>query len=150
MDFLIRPTPLQLNDYIKNTIADFLGIEFTETGPDFLVAKMPVNERTRQSLGYLHGGVSCVLAEQIGSMAANLFLNRETHVALGLDINANHVKGVKEGFVYGKATPLHIGIRTQVWEIKITNDIGELVCISRLTMAVIPLTPGTKRERELI
>ena len=149
MLFLIRPTPQQLNDYLKNTISDYLGIEFIETGTDYLIARMPINERTRQSLGFLHGGVSCLLAEQIGSMGANLFLNRETHVALGLDINANHVRGVKDGFVYGKASPLHIGIRTQVWEIKITNEAQELVCISRLTMAVVPITAETIRKQDL-
>jgi 1,4-dihydroxy-2-naphthoyl-CoA hydrolase len=130
-------------------MAGFLGIEFIETGDDYLVARMPVNERTHQALGMLHGGASCVLAEQTGSMAANLYLNRDTHVALGLDINANHVKGIKSGFVYAKAMPLHIGQKTQVWEIKITDEKGELICISRLTMMVIPITDSMQRKKLL-
>ena len=97
-----------------------------------------------------HGGASCVLAEQAGSMAANLFLNRDTHVALGLDINANHLKAARKGYVFAKAIPIHIGARTQVWEIKITDEKNELTCISRLTMAVIPVSPDTQRKQELI
>jgi 1,4-dihydroxy-2-naphthoyl-CoA hydrolase len=150
MDFLIKPSPQELNNYCKNTIADFLGIEFIETGDNYLIARMPVNERTQQPLGLLHGGASCVLAEQAGSMAANLFLNRDTHVALGLDINANHLKAARKGYVFAKAIPIHIGARTQVWEIKITDEKNELTCISRLTMAVIPVSPDTQRKQELI
>jgi 1,4-dihydroxy-2-naphthoyl-CoA hydrolase len=149
MPFLTKPSPAELNDYCKNTISGYLGIEFIETGDDYLIARMPVNEKTQQPLGMLHGGASCVLAEQTGSMAANLFLDRRTHVAFGLDINANHVKPAKGGYVFGKATPIHIGSRTQVWEIKITNEPGELVCISRLTMAVVAVTPETQRRQEL-
>lgn len=149
MQFIIKPLPAELNNYCKNTIAEYLGIEFIETGDDYLIARMPVNERTQQPLGMLHGGANCVLAEQTGSMAANLFLNRETHVAVGLDINANHLKAARNGYVFGKATPIHIGTKTQVWEIKITNEAGELTCISRLTMAVIPLTPDTQRKQPL-
>lgn len=149
MPFILKPTPEAINEYCKNSMSEFLGIEFIETGDDYLIAKMPVSDRTRQSLGMLHGGASCVLAEQIGSVAANLFLNREKHVAIGLDINANHVKGVREGFVYARASPLHVGGRTQVWEIRITNEAEELVSIARLTMAIIPVTPDTLRKKEL-
>ena len=137
MSFKYKPAPAELNEYCKNTIASALEIEFIETGDDYLVARMPVNKNTHQPLGMLHGGASCVLAEQTGSMAANLYLNRETHVAFGLDINANHLKPVKNGFVYAKALPLHI---------KITNESNELICISRLTMAVVAVTPETLRK----
>ena len=149
MPFLIQPTLHDLNAYCKNTIAEFLEIEFIEIGDSYLIARMPVNEKTQQPLGMLHGGASCVLAEQTGSMAANLFLNRETHVALGLEINANHIKAAKSGYVFGRATPLHIGTKTQVWEIRITNELNELVCISRLTMAVIPISAETARKKDL-
>jgi 1,4-dihydroxy-2-naphthoyl-CoA hydrolase len=150
MQFLIKPSLKELNDYCKNTIAEFLGIEFVEIGMDYLVARMPVNAKTHQPLGMLHGGASCVLAEQAGSMAANLFLDRKTQVALGLDINANHVKSVKEGYVYGKASPIHIGTKTQVWEIKITNETGELISLARLTMMVIPINNEIKRRSDLL
>jgi 1,4-dihydroxy-2-naphthoyl-CoA hydrolase len=149
MTFIYKPTPQKLNEFIGNTIAGFIGIEFIETGDNFLIARMPVNERTQQSLGMLNGGASCVLAETIGSLGANLFLNRDTHVALGLDINANHVKAAKEGYVYGKALPIHIGSRTHIWEIKITDEANELVCISRLTMIIVPVTAETKRKIDL-
>lgn len=146
MIFIHKPSPQILNEFIANTIAGFIGVELIETGDNYLIARMPVNERTQQSLGMLNGGASCVLAETVGSLAANLFLNRETHVALGLDINANHIRAVKEGYVYGKASPIHIGNRTHVWEIKITDEGEELVCISRLTMIIVPITPETKRR----
>lgn len=146
MSFKYKPAPSELNEYCKNTIASALEIEFIETGDDYLIARMPVNKNTHQPLGMLHGGASCVLAEQTGSMAANLYLNRDTHVAFGLDINANHLKPVKSGYVYAKASPLHIGSRTQVWEIKITNENQELICISRLTMAVVAVTAETLRK----
>jgi len=149
MHFKYKPTPEEINEYTRNTIAEFLQIEFIETGDNYLVARMPVNNATRQSLGMLHGGASCVLAETTGSLAANLYLNRDTHVALGLDINANHIKAVKEGFVYGKAMPIHIGNRTQVWEIKITDESGDLVALCRLTMMVVHVNDDTRRKRVL-
>lgn len=149
MSFNYKPSPAELNEYSAETMARFLGIEFVETGDNYLIARMPVNEKTHQALGMLHGGASCVLAEQTGSMAANLYLNRETHVALGLDINANHLKGVKSGYVYAKAMPAHIGRTTQVWEIKITDEMKDLVCISRLTMIVVPITESLKRKKLL-
>jgi 1,4-dihydroxy-2-naphthoyl-CoA hydrolase len=114
-----------------------LGIEFTAIEENSLTAKMPVDHRTHQPLGLLHGGASVALAETLGSMAAAFCVDLDTQYCVGLDINANHVKGVKSGYVIGKTTPIHIGKRTQVWEIKITNEQDELVCISRLTIAVI-------------
>ena len=122
----------------KNTISQHLGIEFTEVGADYLVARMPVDTRTHQPFGILHGGASVVLAETLGSIASYLCLkDPEKQRAVGLEINANHIRSVKEGFVYGKVTPIHIGRSTQIWDIKITNEENKLVCISRLTVAII-------------
>lgn len=126
-----------LNDRCRNTMSEYIGIEFCAIGPDFLTAKMPVDHRTWQPLQMLNGGASCVLAETVGSMAANLVLDREKYVALGLDINANHLRPALNGFVSGTARPIHIGKKTQVWEIKITDESENLICISRLTMAVV-------------
>ena len=126
-----------LNKMSLNTMVFNLGIEFTRIGDDFIEAKMPVDHRTHQPLGLLHGGASVALAETLGSVAATFCVDMKTQYCVGLDINANHVKAVKSGFVYGVTKPLHIGKRTQVWEIKITNEEKELVCISRITMAVI-------------
>lgn len=128
-----------LNQRCKNTMSDWLGIEFCELGQDFLIAKMPVDHRTVQPLGVVNGGAFCALAETVGSMAANLCIDRAKQVALGLDINANHVRSANKGFVYGKASAFHIGKTTQVWEIKITDEEGKLCCISRLTLSVINL-----------
>jgi 1,4-dihydroxy-2-naphthoyl-CoA hydrolase len=113
-----------------------LGIEFTEVGDDYLKARMPVNEKTRQPYGLLHGGASCVLAESLGSAAGACCVEMGKQIVVGLEINANHISSVKEGYVYGTARPLHIGRSTQVWEIKITNENEKLVCVSRLTLAV--------------
>jgi 1,4-dihydroxy-2-naphthoyl-CoA hydrolase len=114
-----------------------LGIEYTEIGTDYIKGKMPVDSRTQQPMGILHGGASVVLAETLGSVGANLCIDTSKYFCVGLDINANHIRSVKAGWVYGKATILHNGKKTQVWEIKITNEDEQLVCISRLTMAVI-------------
>jgi 1,4-dihydroxy-2-naphthoyl-CoA hydrolase len=118
-------------------MAEHLGIEFTEVGADFIAARMPVVEKTKQPMGLLHGGASVVLAETLGSVAAYCVINLEKQHAVGLEINANHVRGVSEGFVYGKALPLHIGKTTHVWEIKIVNEQNKLVCVSRITVAVL-------------
>jgi uncharacterized protein (TIGR00369 family) len=127
-----------LNDYCKNTMVEYLGIEFVELGSDFLKAKMPVNEKTVQPLRMLNGGASLAMSECVGSMAANLVFDRSKLVALGLDLNGNHIRPVMEGnWVYATAKPLHIGNTTQVWEIKIENEEGKLAHISRLTMAVV-------------
>ena len=125
-----------LNKWSRNTLAEHLGIEFVEIGDDFLVAQMPVNAKTHQPLGLLHGGASVALAETLGSVAATLCVD-ENKFCVGLEINANHVKGVRKGFVKGTTKPIHIGKQTHVWEIRISNDLNELVCISRITMAVL-------------
>lgn len=126
-----------LNKMGINTMVSLLGIEFTDIGEDWLEAKMPVDSRTHQPLGLLHGGASVALAETLGSVAATCCVDLKNQYCVGLDINANHIKSVKNGFVYGKTKPLHIGKKTHVWEIRITNEEKELVCISRITMAVI-------------
>jgi 1,4-dihydroxy-2-naphthoyl-CoA hydrolase len=126
-----------LNKLSANSMISHLGIEFTRIGDDFIEAKMPVDSRTQQPLGLLHGGASVTLAETLGSIAATSCVNHETQYCVGLDINANHIKSAKTGYVYGITKPVHIGKRTQVWEIRIVNEQKELICISRITMAVI-------------
>lgn len=115
----------------------YLGIECVELGPDYLVGSMPVDHRTQQPFGMLHGGASCVLAESLGSIAANLTLDHSKQYAVGLDINANHLRSARSGRVIGRAEALHIGRSTQVWQIKITDEAGKLLVVSRLTMAVL-------------
>lgn len=126
-----------LNELGKNSMGGYLGIEVTEVGDDFVKARMPVDHRTHQPFGILHGGASVVLAESLGSIAGTMSVNSPEEVVVGLEINANHIRSVKSGFVEGTARPLHMGKSTQVWEIKITNEEGKLVCISRITLAVI-------------
>lgn len=126
-----------LNQQSKGTLVEHLGIEMLELGDDYVKAKMPVDNRTRQPLGLLHGGAHVVLAESLGSMAANLCLDISKEYALGLDINSNHIKSVREGFVIGIAKPIHLGSKTQVWEIKIYDEKENLLNISRLTMVVL-------------
>jgi 1,4-dihydroxy-2-naphthoyl-CoA hydrolase len=126
-----------LNKLSKNTMAERIGIEFTQVGDDFLEAKMPVDSRTHQPFGLLHGGASVALAETMGSVAAHCLLENDKQFCVGLEINANHLKGVREGFVKGVTRPIHVGKKTQVWEIRIVNEEQELVCISRITMAVL-------------
>jgi 1,4-dihydroxy-2-naphthoyl-CoA hydrolase len=118
-------------------LAAHLNIQFIESGDDYLTASMPVNHTTIQPLGILHGGASCVLAETVGSTAANFCIDFDKHRAVGLDINANHLKTVREGLVIATATPIHLGRRTQVWRIVIKDEAGRQTCESRLTMAVI-------------
>jgi 1,4-dihydroxy-2-naphthoyl-CoA hydrolase len=127
----------QLNALSKNTMAAQIGIQFTRIGSDFLEARMPVDHRTHQPFGLLHGGASVALAETMGSVAATCCVDPEKQFCVGLEINANHIKGVREGFVTGITKPIHIGKKTQVWEIRITTEGNELVCISRITMAVL-------------
>lgn len=119
-----------------NTAVSHLGIEFLEVGDDFIRARVPVDHRTVQPYGLLHGGVSVVLAETLGSCGA-AFAAPEGQRAVGLDINANHLKGVTSGWVTGTVRPVHIGRTTQVWQIELRNDAGELSCVSRITMAVL-------------
>jgi uncharacterized protein (TIGR00369 family) len=120
----------------KNTAATYLGIEFVEVGDDFIRARVPVDHRTIQPYGLLHGGVSVVLAETLGSCGAALS-NPAGFRTVGLDINANHIRGVTSGWVTGTARPVHLGRTTQVWQIDLCNDAGELTCVSRITMAVL-------------
>lgn len=126
-----------LNKNSGDTMVTHLGIEFTEVGEDFIAGKMPVDNRTRQPFGILHGGAHVVLAETLGSTAANLVLEPGTGHAVGLDINSNHIKSIREGYVYGVAKPIHLGNSTQVWEIKISDNKGALLNVSRLTMYVV-------------
>lgn len=116
---------------------EHIGIEFIDVGTDYVEAKMPVDHRTHQPYGLLHGGASVVLAETLGSVAAHLSVAGKEKLTVGLEVNANHLRGVRSGFVYGKAQPLHIGRSTHVWEITITDEHQKKVCVSRITMAVI-------------
>ena len=122
-----------------NTADSHLGIEFVEVGDDYIIGRVPVDARTRQPYGLLHGGISVVLAETLASMAGNFVVNPKTHYCVGLEINANHLKSATGGEVVGTARPLHIGRRTQVWEIRIEQD-GKSICISRMTLAVVERT----------
>lgn len=127
----------QINGWSANTLMQALDIRITAFGDDWLAGTMPVDQRTHQPYGLLHGGASVALAETLGSTAAILTLDPGKEMAVGLDINANHMRGVRSGLVTGTARPLHVGRSTQVWEIRIEHDDGALVCVSRLTMAVI-------------
>jgi 1,4-dihydroxy-2-naphthoyl-CoA hydrolase len=130
-------TPAQLQPLSDNTMGQHLGIEFTEVGEDFLKGRMPVDHRTRQPYGLLHGGASVALAETLGSVASAFVVDRRQYNAVGLEINANHLRGVREGFVTGIARPLHLGKTTHVWDIRIYDEKDKLVCVSRLTVAII-------------
>ncbi|MDR3629619.1 MAG: hotdog fold thioesterase [Desulfocapsaceae bacterium] len=121
----------------KNCVIDHLGIEMLEAGADFLKARMPVDQRTRQPAGILHGGASVVLAETLASCAAAFTLDRSRQHCVGLSINANHVRSVKDGYVEGIASALHIGRTTQIWQVMIRDQRDRLVCVSRVTMAVL-------------
>ncbi len=121
----------------KNTMPEFIGIEFLEVGDDYIKARMPVNEKTKQALGLLHGGASVVLAETIGSISSAMCIDREKQTCLGLEINANHIRAVNSGYVYGITSPIHLGRSTQVWEIKIYDEENRLTCISRITNAIL-------------
>lgn len=136
--FITKPTLDLLNSMCDDTIAGHIGIVFTEIGPDYLVASMPVDSRTMQPMRLLHGGASVVLAETLGSVASYLCLpDPQKQKAVGLEINANHIRAVHEGVVYGKVTSVHLGRSTHVWEIRVTTAQDKLVCISRLTVAVL-------------
>ncbi len=125
-----------LQEMAKGSMVEFLGIEFTGFGKDYLIAKMPVNDKTRQPFGLLHGGASVVLAETLGSVASNLVLEGK-QISVGLEVNANHIKSVKEGYVFGTAKAIHLGKKTHVWSIEIKDENNNMVCVSRLTAAVI-------------
>ncbi len=126
----------EVNYFSKGSIVAHLGIEFLEIGPDFVSASMPVDNRTKQPLGILHGGASVVLAETLGSMASYMTLG-DSYYSVGMEINANHLKSATKGTVVGVVKPVHLGKTTQVWDISIKNEEGKLVCISRLTLAIL-------------
>ncbi len=132
----------RINESTRDTLVEHLGIRVTEVGDDFVRGTMPVDRRTHQPFGLLHGGASVALAETLGSMAANMVLDTSREMAVGLDINANHIRAVTAGLVTGTARLLHRGRTTQVWEIRIEDDQQRLVCISRLTMAVVARKPA--------
>lgn len=136
---MINPniTVAQLNALNKNTMMEHLGIEFTAMGADFISAKMPVDHRTHQPFGLLHGGASVTLAETLGSVASHCIVDGSKQFCVGLEINANHLKAVKDGYVYGTAKAVHLGKSTHVWEIRINSEKDQLVCISRITMAIL-------------
>lgn len=127
----------ELNKRGENTLSDFLGIEFTEVGEDFLTATMPVTERTKQPIGILHGGANVVLAETVASTAANAVVDLSKFYCVGLEINANHIRSVKDGIITAITKPIHIGRTTQIWEIYIFNEEGKKTCISRMTASVL-------------
>ena len=128
----------RINDSIQNTMTSTIGIEITDIRDDFICGKMPVDERTTQPFGLLHGGASAALAETLGSIGGGIKVYSNNETVVGIEINANHLKSVRDGWVYGKATPIRIGKKIQVWNIEITNEDDDLICVSRLTLAVIP------------
>ena len=127
----------QINTFQKNTMTEQIGIEITDFGDDFICGRMPVDHRTVQPFGLLHGGASATLAETLGSIAGGLKVDRELQTVVGVEINCNHLRSAKDGWVYGKATPVKIGRKIQVWNIEIKNDDEKLVCVSRLTLAAV-------------
>ena len=130
---------VEINKMGEDTAVSHLGIEITEIGENYLAGTMPVDHRTKQPAGILHGGASVLLAETLGSIASRLIVDGEKYQTVGLEINANHLRMAKSGFVTGKASPIHIGRKTHVWNIEISDKDCKLVCISRLTMAIIEL-----------
>ena len=141
------PSLDSLNNQHSVGASNHLDIVFVEFGDDYLTASMPVNEKTTQPYGILHGGASCLLAETVGSHASMLCIDMEKNYCVGLDINANHLRAVSSGHVYATAKPVHIGKSTHVWEILIFDDNEKLICVSRLTMMVKTGAPPTQRER---
>ena len=126
-----------LNKLSSNTLASHIGIEFIKISENSMEARMPVDARTQQPFGLLHGGASVVLAETLGSVAATCCIDQTKQFCVGLEINANHLKSARDGYVTGITTPIHVGKKTQVWEIRILNEGGDLICISRITIAVL-------------
>lgn len=141
-------TPAEANARGKNSMLEHLGIELMEIGDDYLKARMPVDARTRQPGGVLHGGASVALAETLASWAATMVTDPAKQYCVGLEINANHVRAVPQGFVTGTARPAHLGRTTQIWEIRITNEEGKLVCVSRCTMAVLDRPSEYLRDKK--
>jgi 1,4-dihydroxy-2-naphthoyl-CoA hydrolase len=134
----------ELNALTKGNMGEYLAIEFTEIGPNYLKASMPVNEKTRQPYGLLHGGASAVLAETVGSVASSLVIDRETQLCVGIEINCNHLRGKRDGIVTATVEPLHIGATTHVWDIRLRDEQDKMICVSRLTVAVL-----TKKDKSL-
>ena len=132
------PDLKSLNQRGLNTAVSHMGIEITEVGDDYLTGTMPVDERSRQPMGLLHGGCSVLLAESLGSIAANCCVDPQKAYCVGMEVNANHLRAVKGGVVRGVARAVHVGRSTQVWEISIYNQVDKLICVSRLTLAVVP------------
>ena len=132
-----QETIQQINLSAQNTMISALGIEVTDVGDDYICGKMPVDHRTKQPFGLLHGGASVALAETLGSIGGGTKVYNNNETVVGIAINANHLKSVRDGWVYGKATPIQINKKIQVWEIKIINETKELICICRLTLAVV-------------
>lgn len=137
MIWIQKPTLEVLQKKCANTMCENLGMEFTEIGDDYLIARMPVDHRTKQPQGLLHGGASVALAETLGSIASALCLTSTTKMPVGVEINANHLKSATSGFVTGKVTPIRVGQSLHVWNIEIHNEKAELVCVSRLTVMVV-------------
>jgi 1,4-dihydroxy-2-naphthoyl-CoA hydrolase len=131
----------KLTGMSAGTMGEYIGIEWVEIGENFVKAKMPVDHRTKQPYGLLHGGASCVLAETIGSVASALVIDPSKNYCVGLEINANHIRSARSGYVTGIAAPLHIGATTHVWDIKIYDEREKLVCVSRLTVAILKRQP---------
>lgn len=127
-----------INARARGSLVETLGIRITEAGDDWLRGTMPVDARTKQPYGLLHGGASVALAETLGSMAGNLCVDNAKEMVVGLEINANHLRAAREGVVTGTARAIHVGRSTQVWEIRIENEAGKPVCVSRITLAVVP------------
>lgn len=132
----------ELNELGKNTLGEHLDIKFIEVGADYIKASMPVTNKTHQPYGLLHGGASAALAETIGSVASWMTIDREKNICVGIEINCNHIKAKRNGLVVATARPLHIGATTHVWDIKITDEAERLVCVSRLTVAVLKKKPN--------
>ena len=133
-----RPYTLEQISFFRDSLPKHLGIEFTEIGADFLRGRMPVDERTRQPYGILHGGASVALAETVASYGGTLNVDASKEAVVGLEINANHLRAKKDGMLTAVATPIHVGRRTHVWDIRITDEADKLVCVSRCTLAVVP------------
>lgn len=136
----IWKTPIKMQEITetrKNTLIELMGIEFTEIGEDYLKGRMPVDRRSHQPYGIMHGGASCVLAETLASIAANYCVDSSKYFCVGLDINTSHIRMVKTGFVYGTAKPVHLGQATQIWEVQIVDEQDRLISITRLTLFVL-------------
>jgi 1,4-dihydroxy-2-naphthoyl-CoA hydrolase len=142
----VTPTPEDLTARGSRSLPGFLGIRFTEVGPDFLRATMPVNERTHQPFGLLHGGASVTLAETLGSVASMQCVDSEQYLCVGQEINANHLRGISSGTVTATVRPFHLGGRSHVWHIEIRDESERLVCVSRLTMAIVERRPPARPQ----